>query len=79
MYLPDMFLKVLSVLQNVPGLFVSVPLTVTQPAVDGEVLNTGSRVLAGVTQGLPDQAGHLQGRDYDALFCHRDTAQGAPY
>ena len=68
MYLPDMFLKVLSVLQDVPDLLVSVPLTVTQPSVDGEVLDTGSRVLASVTQGLPDQAGHLQGRDQDVAM-----------
>ena len=67
MSLPDMFLKVLSVLQDIPGLLVSVPLTVAQPAVDGEVLDTGSRVLAGVTQGLPDQASHLQVPDYDVL------------
>ena len=42
MYQPDMLLKVLSVLQDIPGLLVSPLVAVTDPAEDGEVLNAGS-------------------------------------
>ena len=41
-YLPHMVLEVLSVLQDIQDLLVSVLVTVTQPAEDGEVLDAGS-------------------------------------
>ena len=41
-YLPHMILEVLSVLQDIQDLLVSVLVTVTQPAENGEVLDAGS-------------------------------------
>ena len=57
-YLPDMLLKVPSVLQDVPDLLISVLVTVTQPTEDGEVLYRGSHMLAAVAESLPAQVGH---------------------
>ena len=55
MYLPDMLLKVLSVLKDISGLLLSPLVTVADPAEDGEVLNAGSLMLPCVTLRLPAQ------------------------